>query len=912
MIIVVDGKKYELHNTRHLNNLLHACLSIGINIPYFCWHPALGSVGSCRQCAVKLYQGKDDQKGRLVMSCMTSVIDNLILSVQDQEVVAFRKNISELLMINHPHDCPVCDEGGNCHLQDMIVMNGYVNRRYRFSKRTHLNQYLGPFISHNMNRCISCYRCIRFYKNYADGTDFGVYGVSSNLYFGRVESGCLENEYSGNLIEVCPTGVFTDKSNFQNYSRKWDMQYGPSVCQHCSIGCNISVGERGGFIRKIENRYHRSINNYFLCDRGRFSYGFSNVKNRPQKIHIFNKDLDYTSNISCDQILISIIDKMKDSDRVIGIGSSRASMESNYSLQKLVGQSNFSNGMTTVENNCIQTSLNILQNCGIKNPSLKEIEDYDAIVVFGEDLVQTSPCVALAVRQAVKKYSVHLSMSKGIDSWNSMGIFNIENQEKYPLFITHVDETKLDDVAVFNYKAPIINQVQFVMSIANTLDPKCPGVVGVLNSVVVKLVTNVVNVLLNSKKPLVISGSHSGSQLLIQSAFNVALSLSKRGIDVGMLLLPSSVNSYGVGLISNISIEDILNQLDFSKKNTIIVLEHDLYRSLRRSQVNFIFKHSDTIIIDHQNTDTYQHGKIGLPSTNFFESSGTVINNELRSQRFFQVYVPSFYRSKLVLFDSWYWLNMIRCKIYDNAISWYSLDNIIDALILDFPFLKNIKKSAPDSSFRISGQKIARSPHRFSGRTSFFSSISVHEPSQPKDIHTMFSFSMEGSAQLHKSSGLIPFAWFPGLNSSQLYHRCNDVHDVNTNNIDVNSGLININKSKNMQYFSNVCDRIVKQSDWVVVPYYYFFGSDELSQYSDIIKTHKSVFPAFINVNEADKLTLSAGDMICFYFLKEKFSLFVQYSNFLQDGHIGIPIGTPGVPLCLLGQIVNGVSKDKI
>jgi NADH-quinone oxidoreductase subunit G len=143
-------------------------------------------------------------------------------------------------MTNHPHDCPVCEEGGHCHLQDMTVMAGHNMRRYRFTKRTHQNQDLGPFINHEMNRCIACYRCVRYYKDYAGGEDLGVYGAHDNLYFGRETDGVFESEFSGNLIEVCPTGVFTDRTHSERYNRKWDMQFAPSVCQQCSVGCNIS------------------------------------------------------------------------------------------------------------------------------------------------------------------------------------------------------------------------------------------------------------------------------------------------------------------------------------------------------------------------------------------------------------------------------------------------------------------------------------------------------------------------------------------------------------------------------------------------------------------------------------------------------------------------------------------------
>lgn len=199
--IHVDGKEFEVDGA---DNLLQACLSLGLDVPYFCWHPALGSVGACRQCAVKQYQNADDKRGRLVMSCMTPSTDGTYISIEDEEAKEFRKTVVEWQMTNHPHDCPVCEEGGACHLQDMTVMTGHNSRRYRFTKRTHQNQDLGPFINHEMNRCIACYRCVRYYKDYAGGEDLGVYGAHDNVYFGRVEDGTLESEFSGNLVEVCP------------------------------------------------------------------------------------------------------------------------------------------------------------------------------------------------------------------------------------------------------------------------------------------------------------------------------------------------------------------------------------------------------------------------------------------------------------------------------------------------------------------------------------------------------------------------------------------------------------------------------------------------------------------------------------------------------------------------------------
>ncbi|MFZ1293465.1 MAG: NADH-quinone oxidoreductase subunit NuoG, partial [Pseudomonadales bacterium] len=343
-IIHIDGKRYEVDGA---DNLLHACLSLGLDVPYFCWHPALGSVGACRQCAVKMYRDADDQQGRLVMSCMTQAFDNTYISIADAEAKEFRKSVIEWLMVNHPHDCPVCEEGGHCHLQDMTVMAGQNTRRYRFTKRTHQNQELGPFVNHEMNRCIACYRCVRYYNDYADGGDLGVFGAHDNVYFGRVADGQLESEFSGNLTEVCPTGVFTDKTHSARYNRKWDMQFAPSVCQQCAVGCNTSPGERYGELRRIENRYNGAVNHYFLCDRGRFGYGYVNRADRPRQM-LARAGTEYEA-ASAQGELNRLADTVRDAARLVGIGSPRASIEANFALLQLVGADSFSCGMDEAE-----------------------------------------------------------------------------------------------------------------------------------------------------------------------------------------------------------------------------------------------------------------------------------------------------------------------------------------------------------------------------------------------------------------------------------------------------------------------------------------------------------------------------------------------------------------------------------
>ena len=230
--ITVDGTVFEVNPE---NNLLEEILSQQQDLPYFCWHPAMGSVGSCRQCAIIEYANDEDQRGRQVMACMTSPREGARYSIE--KAATFRAQAIESIMTKHPHDCPVCEEGGECHLQDMTVMTGHTWRRYRGTKRTHRNQYLGPFVTHEMNRCITCYRCVRLYRDYAGGTDLEAFGSRDRMYFGRAVDGVLESEFAGNLVEVCPTGVFADKPLSKTYTRNWDLTSAPSVCHGCGVGC---------------------------------------------------------------------------------------------------------------------------------------------------------------------------------------------------------------------------------------------------------------------------------------------------------------------------------------------------------------------------------------------------------------------------------------------------------------------------------------------------------------------------------------------------------------------------------------------------------------------------------------------------------------------------------------------------
>jgi NADH-quinone oxidoreductase subunit G len=436
------------------------------------------------------------------MSCMEPVTEGLIVSVEDQEAREFRASVIEGLMTNHPHDCPVCDEGGECHLQDMTVMTGHNYRRYDFPKRTYNNQDLGPFISHEMNRCIQCYRCVRFYRDYSGGKDLNVFASRNQVYFGRHEDGTLENIFSGNLVEVCPTGVFTDKTLKKHYTRKWDLSNAPSVCVHCSLGCNTIASERYGSLRRIMSRYNGAVNGYFICDRGRFGYEFVNSEKRIKSLEIRRKKEDKLLIADYEQVSSSLNKILSKDKRIIGIGSPRASLESNFALMTLVGKTNFYHGISKKEYLLTKIISEYFHNCSAAIPGLKQIEKADAILVLGEDLTNTAPMIALALRQAARNVPNAEAMAKGIPLWNDAPLR--AHGEKGPVFIATSYLDSLDDIAEVSYRASAEDIALLGHAIAFNIDNKAPDLKS-RRSDFHELASKIANSFKSAQNPLIIS-----------------------------------------------------------------------------------------------------------------------------------------------------------------------------------------------------------------------------------------------------------------------------------------------------------------------------------------------------------------------------------------------------------------------
>jgi NADH-quinone oxidoreductase subunit G len=904
--IYIDGKQYEVGAE---DNLLRACLSHGLDIPYFCWHPALGSVGACRQCAVKQYRDASDKVGHLVMSCMTPSTEGTRISIADEEAKEFRANVIECLMTNHPHDCPVCEEGGHCHLQDMTVMTGHASRRYRFSKRTHKNQFLGPFINHEMNRCIACYRCVRFYKDYAGGTDLDVYGVAHNVYFGRTADGVLENEFSGNLVEVCPTGVFTDKTHGERYNRKWDMQFSPSICQGCSAGCNISPGERYGELRRIENRYNGSVNHYFLCDRGRFGYGYVNRKDRPRQ-PLVRRNGSLVAAPAGDA-LSRAGELLRAARGIVGIGSPRASLESNFALRALVGPERFHDGHGTGEGALVRRVLEILEACPLPVATLRGIEGADAVLVLGEDVTNTAPRIALAVRQSAQGKTAAMAAERHLPEWQAAARADIGQHEKHPVFIASLAATRLDDVAAGTLRAAPVDVARLGCAVAHALDAAAPPVAN-LDPTAGAWAETIARALSAAKKPLIISGTGAGSAAVLQAAANVALALHARGQTGELCLIVPEVNSLGLALLTagqdrdRCDLDAALANIERGEADTLVVLENDLYRRADRTRVDALLAHVKLIVLAHQSHATAANAEVVLSAGSFAESDGTVVSHEGRAQRYFKVYEPGYYDPHSVIRESWQWLEELRVP---DGQSRRDFDQLTAAVAETLPELREIVKAAPNAKFRMRGLKVAREPHRYSGRTAMRANLSVHEPRQPQDADTALAFSMEGHNGTQagtRPSALIAYAWAPGWNSPQSWNKFQDEVGGPLQGGDPGIRLIEPGGGAAARYGNAIPDPFVARSgEWQALPLAHIFGSDELSARAAPLASLIPAAYVALHPADADILEAQENSTLEVSLPGETVFLPVRRRSDLPRGTVGLAVGVPGSPWFLAGAAVR-------
>src|SRR5438309_6661222 len=280
--ILINGREHSLPEGEKLN-AIQAAQRVGVDIPYYCWHPALSVVANCRMCEVEVGQ-KDAKTGeikmipKLVPACQTPAKDGTVLLTDSPKVKEHQRMIMELLLINHPLDCPVCDQAGECGLQDYSYEYGQAAHRFVEERTVNPRKEVSDLIQLNQDRCIMCTRCVRFTREITQTGELMVMRRGNHAEIDVFPGQPVDNPLSGNVVDLCPVGALLDK-DFLHRQRVWFLSKHDAICTRCSTGCNISAEENRGVLWRFKPRQNPQVNDYWICDEGRYSYKAANDPN---------------------------------------------------------------------------------------------------------------------------------------------------------------------------------------------------------------------------------------------------------------------------------------------------------------------------------------------------------------------------------------------------------------------------------------------------------------------------------------------------------------------------------------------------------------------------------------------------------------------------------------------------------
>jgi len=261
----IDGREVTVEDGL---NIIQAAERLGIEVPHYCYHPGLSISGNCRMCLVEI-----EKMPKLQIACNTRVTEGMVVKTTSPKAKAAQAAVLEFLLINHPIDCPICDQAGECKLQDYYMDYGAYRSRFPLEEKVEKRKVvdLGPQVVLDQERCILCARCTRFLDEVTKTGELGIFSRGDHCYIDLFPGKKLDNPYSGNVVDVCPVGALTSK-DFRFKARVWYLEKTESVCTLCANGCNIDVYHRRGQMYRFRPRYNPDVNQYWMCDEGRLWY----------------------------------------------------------------------------------------------------------------------------------------------------------------------------------------------------------------------------------------------------------------------------------------------------------------------------------------------------------------------------------------------------------------------------------------------------------------------------------------------------------------------------------------------------------------------------------------------------------------------------------------------------------------
>ena len=416
--------------------IVEAAKQIENEIPVFCYHGKLDPVGMCRVCLVEVGtpsinrgtgEPELDKDGNPIIrffpkpmtACTTPVSPGMVVKVNSEAALDDRKAILEFLLTSHPLDCPVCDKGGECPLQDLTMRHGPGNSRFNYEDKQHFpKKYpLGDLIVLDMERCIICARCIRFQDEIAHDPVLAIEQRGRQAHIVSYSDPMFDSHYSGNTTDICPVGALTSR-DFRFGARAWEMKNIPSLCNHCGVGCNTVLGTRAGSIRRVMPRQNEAVNELWICDKGRFGHHFNGSPNR-LTAPLVRKNGEFVET-SWDEALKLVAEKFNavkssgGANALGGIAGARLSNEDLYVFQKffrdVIGTNNIDHRVGVSAALEDETAHTVGVACGT---DLGQVGTGTTILVIGSDLDQEAPILYLRVASAATKRGAHLINAGG-------------------------------------------------------------------------------------------------------------------------------------------------------------------------------------------------------------------------------------------------------------------------------------------------------------------------------------------------------------------------------------------------------------------------------------------------------------------------------------------------------------------
>ena len=372
-------------------SILQACEQLGLEVPRFCYHDKLSVPANCRMCLVEVSPGPPKPQA----SCALACADNMVVKTNSDMVKKARKGVMEMMLINHPLDCPICDQGGECDLQDQAVSYGFDRSRYYESKRAKADPDLGPLVKTVMTRCIQCTRCVRFSEEIAGTGELGYLHRGENAEIGTFIEKAVDSELSGNLIDICPVGALTNKP-YAFKARPWELRKTETIDVHDAVGSNIRVDARGGEVMRILPRLHEDVNEEWIGDRSRFSCdGLKHKRlDRP-----WLRENGKLREATWDEAFGVVAARLKKSKlaTTAALAGDLCDVESMVALNDLLGLS----GGAQLECRSDGAQFDASERCGyLFNSGIAAIEQADAILLVGTNPRHEATMVNARIRKA--------------------------------------------------------------------------------------------------------------------------------------------------------------------------------------------------------------------------------------------------------------------------------------------------------------------------------------------------------------------------------------------------------------------------------------------------------------------------------------------------------------------------------